>query len=250
MRKIYGRVFFLLTAFLWCAGCRTAFVKPLHVQNIASNVKSEAISDKNYDVVYSINYEMMKKGKADIISFEIVRAFDRYRLDFPVSGNIKNILHNFINQPVESLDGKLENGIKKIGTASLYCFALGQNNSRTRMLLANDAVGVDVYLVLKNGNLYFWIKDFSLIPLKRNTAEMVSINGFVVNKEDIEALYRFSGNMTEMNAIRKQMLEEEKKLKQAEKEQPAAAETEETAETAETEEENSPKANMPETENV
>ncbi len=90
-----------------CKNMRCTFNTPLF-SRISNNwtknclcekycVKCEKISDTHKDTVYSINYEVMADERDDVISFEIVRAFDHYKLDFAAQGAIRFIIKDFID---------------------------------------------------------------------------------------------------------------------------------------------------------
>ncbi len=216
MKKRIQVIFGLLVIMAVFLGCSTVPNKPLYVENTTGNLLNKELND---DVFYSINYEIDKKEKKDVISFYLETAFNKYKLNFETKDSIKEIFDVFLKYAKNTIDSNVKFGQERIGSSPAFSFILDEKNEIKERLLVNDndSAEIEFYFLLKDGKQYFLVDNVYLTPLSRLSSKVIRINSFLISKEDIEAISNFSKNTKRIDNIRQNKLEEKKELEKKEK---------------------------------
>ncbi len=182
--------------------------KAIHVENTTRGKINKGLND---NVAYSINYEIMKHEFNDVVSVNIETAFNKYKLEFDLEGDIKNVLSKFLEYS-KRVPEHIKAGEEKLGSLSLYSFIIHEDGEKERMLINEEGSSeLDIYFLLKDGKQYCRLADIYLTPIMNHELQAVKIDSFVIAKNDIIDALKFSRDKEKINSIRSKTLKENKK---------------------------------------
>ncbi len=211
-----------------CAFCLTACTtlpsKALYTEPVAAGVTVNTTNNQ-FDVVYAIDCCVMPKAKDDFISFKVDTMLYTYRLDFSVNHGMKAILDRFftISDMADSKNRK--NGTQYLGEATLYAYAVSADTVGRLIVRGKNPNYVRFGFLLKDGKKYLLLEGFQVETLDGKLTVDDYIDSIPFHYDDIKKAYNFFNDTDQLEEKRQKQLQIAIAAKKAEKDRPAAGDT-------------------------
>ena len=211
-----------------CAFCLTACTtlpsKALYTEPVAAGVTVNTTNNQ-FDVVYAIDCCVMPKAKDDFISFKVDTMLYTYRLDFSVNHGMKAILDRFftISDMADSKNRK--NGTQYLGEATLYAYAVSADTVGRLIVRGKNPNHVRFNFLLKDGKKYLLLEGFQVETLDGKLTVDDYIDSIPFHYDDIKKAYNFFNDTDQLEEKRQKQLQIAIAAKKAEKDRPAAGDT-------------------------
>ena len=204
--------------------CTTLPFKALYTEPAVAGVTVNTTNNQ-FDVVYTIDCCVMPKAKDDFISFKVDTMLYTYRFDFLVNNGMKGILERFfaINNIADSQHR--QNGQRYLGETTLYAYASSKETISRLIAKGKIANHVRFSFLLKDGKKYLVLEGFQVQTLDGKLAIDDYIDSIPFHYDDIKKAYDFFNDTDQLEENRQKQLQIAIAAKKAEKDRPAAGDT-------------------------